>query len=58
MDQYSEEVLTYGKGGKYETKIFKFLMGKAMAASKGTAEPETLQHILKEVLDEQTSGSA
>lgn len=51
VDQHPDEMTRYRKGGKHEIKMFKFLTGKAMAASKGTAEPETLKDILEEILE-------
>eukprot|EP00977_Amphora_coffeiformis_P027512 scaffold34618_cov159-Amphora_coffeaeformis.AAC.3 len=52
ISEHPDELVTYQKGGKYEVKIYKFLTGKAMAASKGTAEPERLKDILKQVLND------
>eukprot|EP00980_Cylindrotheca_fusiformis_P015061 scaffold4157_cov136-Cylindrotheca_fusiformis.AAC.11 len=47
-----EEMERYRMGGKYATKIKKFLLGKAMAASRGNAHPERLNEVLAEVLEE------
>jgi aspartyl-tRNA(Asn)/glutamyl-tRNA(Gln) amidotransferase subunit B len=48
---YPEELTVYHKGNKFEAKIFKLFIGKAMSASKGNAHPERLREILKDVLD-------
>ena len=53
--EHPDELVTYQKGGKYEIKIYKFFTGKAMAASKGTAEPERLKDILQQVLEDHCS---
>ena len=42
----------YRKGGRHVTKMEKFFMGNAMVECRGNADPELLQHALKEVLDE------
>jgi aspartyl-tRNA(Asn)/glutamyl-tRNA(Gln) amidotransferase subunit B len=47
-----EEMERYNMGGKYAPKIKKFLLGKAMAATRGNAHPERLNEILMEVLEE------
>lgn len=48
----SEEMERYNLGGKYAMKIKKFLLGRAMAASRGNAHPERLNEILLEALQE------
>jgi aspartyl-tRNA(Asn)/glutamyl-tRNA(Gln) amidotransferase subunit B len=48
---HPEEMEVYRKGGKFKTKITKLLTGKAMAESKGNAQPERLQEILSEILE-------
>ena len=48
---HPDEVEKYREGGKYEIKMFKFFIGKVMAASRGMAEPERLKDILEEVLN-------
>jgi aspartyl-tRNA(Asn)/glutamyl-tRNA(Gln) amidotransferase subunit B len=52
IEQHPDELDRYKLGGKYATKITKFLLGKAMAASQGNAHPERLREILVEVLEE------
>ena len=47
-----KEMERYKLGGKFVGKIKKFLLGKAMATSKGNAHPERLNEVLSEVLDE------
>jgi len=47
-----KEMKRYKLGGKFATKITKFLLGKAMGASRGNAHPERLNEVLKEILDE------
>lgn len=42
----------YRQGGKHITKMEKFFIGKAMAESRGNADPEILQHALQEVLQQ------
>lgn len=46
-----EEMERYRLGGKFSRKITKFLLGKAMASSRGNAHPERLNEILMEVLE-------
>lgn len=54
LEQHPDQLAMYhnNKDGKYEMKIFKFFTGQAMAASKGTAEPERLKDILRLALEE------
>lgn len=52
IDGSPDEMERYKLGGKYATKITKFLLGKAMAASKGNAHPERLNEVLAEVLQQ------
>ena len=47
-----EEMERYKLGEKFARKITKFLLGKAMAASRGNAHPERLNEILQDILDE------
>ena len=47
-----KEMERYKLGGKFVGKIKKFLLGKAMATSKGNAHPERLNEVLSEVLEE------
>ena len=46
-----KEMERYKLGGKFVGKIKKFLLGKAMATSKGNAHPERLNEVLSEVLE-------
>lgn len=52
INSSSKEMERYKLGGKFATKITKFLLGKAMGASRGNAHPERLNEILVEVLEE------
>jgi aspartyl-tRNA(Asn)/glutamyl-tRNA(Gln) amidotransferase subunit B len=47
-----EEMERYKLGGKFAKKITKFLLGKAMADSRGNAHPERLNEVLVDVLEE------
>jgi len=52
IDSSPNEMERYQLGGKFATKITKFLLGKAMGASRGNAHPERLNEVLAEVLEE------
>jgi aspartyl-tRNA(Asn)/glutamyl-tRNA(Gln) amidotransferase subunit B len=52
ITQSPEEIERYQLGGKFAEKITKFLLGKAMASSRGNAHPERLNEVLMKVLDE------
>mmetsp|Transcript_20314 Transcript_20314/g.50530 ORF Transcript_20314/g.50530 Transcript_20314/m.50530 type:complete len:635 (-) Transcript_20314:152-2056(-) len=52
IDSSPKEIEKYKMGGKFATKITKFLLGKAMGASRGNAHPERLNEVLEEVLEE------
>ncbi len=52
IDSSPKEMEKYKTGGKFATKITKFLLGKAMGASRGNAHPERLNEVLAEVLEE------
>jgi Asp-tRNA(Asn)/Glu-tRNA(Gln) amidotransferase B subunit len=52
IEESPEEMVRYKLGGKFARKITKFLLGKAMASSRGNAHPERLNEILLEVLEE------
>uniref|UniRef100_A0A7S4AF83 Glutamyl-tRNA(Gln) amidotransferase subunit B, mitochondrial n=1 Tax=Pseudo-nitzschia australis TaxID=44445 RepID=A0A7S4AF83_9STRA len=52
IDSSPKEMERYKLGGKYSTKITKFLLGKAMGASGGNAHPERLNEVLAEILQE------
>jgi aspartyl-tRNA(Asn)/glutamyl-tRNA(Gln) amidotransferase subunit B len=52
IEECPEEMVRYKLGGKFARKITKFLLGKAMASSRGNAHPERLNEILLEVLEE------
>ena len=52
IDSSPKEMERYKLGGKYSTKITKFLLGKAMGASHGNAHPERLNEVLAEILQE------
>ena len=52
IDKSPKEMERYKLGGKFSTKITKFLLGKAMGASRGNAHPERLNEVLSEILDE------
>lgn len=52
IDSSPKEIERYKLGGKFATKITKFLLGKAMGASRGNAHPERLNEVLTELLKE------
>ena len=52
IDASPKELEKYKLGGKFATKITKFLLGKAMGASRGNAHPERLNEVLMEILEE------
>ena len=52
IDSSPNEMERYQLGGKFATKITKFLIGKAMGLSRGNAHPERLNEVLIEVLEE------
>jgi aspartyl-tRNA(Asn)/glutamyl-tRNA(Gln) amidotransferase subunit B len=52
INESPEEIKRYKLGEKFALKITKFLLGKAMAASRGNAHPERLNEILLDVLEE------
>ena len=52
IDASPKEMERYKLGGKFATKITKFLLGKAMGASRGNAHPERLNEVLAELLEE------
>ena len=52
IDSSPKEMEKYKMGGKFATKITKFLLGKAMGASRWNAHPERLNEVLEEVLEE------
>ena len=52
IDSSPKEMERYKLGGKFATKITKFLLGKAMGASRGNAHPERLNEVLAELLEE------
>ena len=52
IDNSPEELERYKLGGKFKNKITKFLLGKAMANTRGNAHPERLNEVLAEVLNE------
>jgi len=52
IDSSPSEMERYQLGGKFATKITKFLIGKAMGLSRGNAHPERLNEVLIEVLEE------
>jgi aspartyl-tRNA(Asn)/glutamyl-tRNA(Gln) amidotransferase subunit B len=56
IDEHPDEMERYQKGGKYAQKITKFLLGKAMAKSGGNAQPERLNEILENLLDQMAPG--
>ena len=56
LQQHPESLEQYQKGGKHVTKMNKFLVGKAMAHSRGNAHPERLREALEEVLEELAPG--
>jgi len=47
-----KEMERYRLGGKFATKITKFLLGKVMGASRGNAHAERLNEVLTEILEE------
>jgi len=53
--QNSSQLDQYRKGGKFQWKIEKFLIGKVMVASNGNAHPECMKEALSSVLQQVTS---
>jgi Asp-tRNA(Asn)/Glu-tRNA(Gln) amidotransferase B subunit len=56
IEQFPDKLEQYRKGGKHIVKMKKFLVGKAMAHSKGNAHPERLHEALEVVLEELAPG--
>ena len=56
IEQFPEQLEQYKKGGKHVIKMKKFLVGKAMALSRGNAHPERIHEALEEVLEEVAPG--
>ena len=52
IDKSPKEMERYKLGGKFSTKITKFLLGKTMGASRGNAHPERLNEVLAEILED------
>jgi aspartyl-tRNA(Asn)/glutamyl-tRNA(Gln) amidotransferase subunit B len=52
LDCPTDKLMQYFKGERGKIKIFKFLTGRAMAESKGNADPERLKEVLQQVLDD------
>lgn len=51
IDEHSPQLEQYKKGGKHVRKMKKFFLGKAMAHSRGNADPELLSDALEETLN-------
>jgi Asp-tRNA(Asn)/Glu-tRNA(Gln) amidotransferase B subunit len=56
IDQFPKQLKQYRQGGKHVTKMKKFLVGKAMARSRGNAHPERLHEALDQVLEDLAPG--
>lgn len=56
LEKHPECLEQYKQGGKHVMKMKKFLVGKAMAHSRGNAHPERLHEALEEVLEELAPG--
>ena len=56
LENHPECLEQYKQGGKHVMKMKKFLVGKAMAHSRGNAHPERLHEALEEVLEELAPG--
>lgn len=50
IEAHPAQLEQYKKGGKHVRKMTKFFLGKAMAHSKGNAQPELLNDALEETL--------
>ena len=50
LEEHESQLEQYKKGGKYVRKMKKFFLGKAMAHSRGNADPELLNDALEEIL--------
>jgi aspartyl-tRNA(Asn)/glutamyl-tRNA(Gln) amidotransferase subunit B len=51
IEQHDSQLEQYKKGGKHVRKMKKFFLGKAMAHSRGNAQPELLSDALDEMLE-------
>jgi len=51
IEEHSSRLEQYKKGGKHVRKMKKFFLGKAMAHSRGNAQPELLNDALDEILE-------
>lgn len=56
IEKHPSQLQQYKKGGKHVRKMTKFFLGKAMAHSRGNAQPELLNDALEETLERLAPG--